>query len=226
MANHQTDLLSKSKDDFILKDVRERVSVYGTEDVSIHDLLALIIGKNNKEAIDVLAATHPRELLNMSLSDFKAISGIGPVLAERLEACMGLAKKLLKENFPEQYVIRSPEDARQYLIGRMKHLIQEEFVVMVLNTKNHVLATKTIFKGTLNASIIHPREIFNFAIKKNGASIILAHNHPSGEVLPSPEDIEVTERLNEAGDVLGIDVLDHIIIGGNRYLSMQEKGYM
>jgi DNA repair protein RadC len=209
-----------------LKTVRERISTYGAEEASIRDLLALTIGSTNNRAMDTLSGIHPRELLSMSAADFKTISGIGPALSERLEALMALAKKLTNENFPEECVIRSPDDASQYLMARMRYLSQEEFVAIALNTKNHVLAFKTIFKGSLNASISHPREIFKFAIHKNAASLIVAHNHPSGDPTPSQEDFNVTKRLREVGKIMGIDVLDHIIIGGDDFFSMQENGHI
>ena len=107
----------------------------------------------------------------------------------------------------------------------MSVLSQEHFVVLFLNTKNQVLHKKTIFIGSLNASIVHPREIFREAVKRSAASIICAHNHPSGVPTPSPEDIDVTTRLMEAGLIIGIDLIDHIIIGDHQFISMKEKGY-
>ena len=106
----------------------------------------------------------------------------------------------------------------------MKYLKQEKLKILILNTKNIVTYIRDVFIGTLNSSIVHPREIFCEAIKKNGASIIICHNHPSGDPTPSKEDINITLRLKECGKLLGIDLLDHIIIGENKYVSMKEKG--
>ena len=108
----------------------------------------------------------------------------------------------------------------------MRHLNQEHFVALFLNTKNQIIHQQTIFIGSLNASIVHPREVFREAVKRSAASIIVAHNHPSGDPTPSQEDIQVTKRLNESGKMIGIDLLDHIIIGDRKFISLKEKGYL
>ena len=108
----------------------------------------------------------------------------------------------------------------------MRFLSQEHFVTLYLNTKNQVLHKKTVFIGSLNASIVHPREVYKEALRRSAASIICIHNHPSGDPSPSREDIEVTKRLNESGRILGIDLLDHLIIGENKFVSLKEKGYL
>ena len=126
----------------------------------------------------------------------------------------------------DRYVIRSPEDAAAYLMTEMTALTQEHFVVLYLNVKNEVLHKKTVFIGSLNSSIVHPREVYKEAVKYSAASIICLHNHPSGRPDPSPEDIEVTKRLAEAGSVMGVELFDHVIIGDHRFISLKEKGYM
>ena len=108
----------------------------------------------------------------------------------------------------------------------MTSLNQEHFVTLFLNVKNQILHKQTIFIGSLNASIVHPREIFREAVKRSAASIICAHNHPSGNPAPSTEDIDVTKRLFEAGQLMGIELLDHVIIGDHQFISLKEKGYM
>jgi len=108
----------------------------------------------------------------------------------------------------------------------MTSLKQEHFVVLFLNIKNQVMHRQTIFVGSLNASIVHPREIFREAVRRSTASIVCAHNHPSGNPAPSPEDIEVTKRLVEAGSIIGIELLDHVIIGDHQFISLKEKGFM
>ncbi|MFZ3076424.1 MAG: DNA repair protein RadC, partial [Psychrobacter glacincola] len=120
-------------------------------------------------------------------------------------------------------VIRSPKDISILLMEEMRHLDREQFRTVLLNTKNQVLETEVVSVGSLNSSIVHPREVFKNPIKKSAAALILVHNHPSGDPTPSREDIEVTKRLTEAGKILGIDILDHIIIGDNRYSSLKEK---
>ncbi len=124
------------------------------------------------------------------------------------------------------YSIRSPEDGANYVMNDMRFLSQEHFVCLYLNTKNQVLHKQTIFIGSLNASIVHPREVFKEAFRRSAASIICVHNHPSGDPTPSREDIEVTKRLVECGRIIGIDVLDHLIIGEKKFISLKEKGYL
>lgn len=140
-----------------------------------------------------------------------------------------LVKESAKVYDLEGAVIRSPQDGRD-IINRvldMENLPNEHFVMMTLSTKNHVIGVHTIFIGSLNASIVHPREVFQRALLNNAASIIVAHNHPSGDPTPSKEDIEVTKRLGEAGKIMGIEVLDHLIIGDyGKYVSLKEKGYL
>ena len=130
-------------------------------------------------------------------------------------------------------VIRSPQDARDAFeeVFNVTSMASEEFLMLTLNTKNQIIGAHSIFKGTLNSSIVHPRDIFQQALLNNAASIIVCHPHPSGDTQPSPEDISVTKRLIECGKIIGIDVLDHIIIGGgdsNRYnyVSLKEKGHI
>ncbi|HLR64466.1 MAG TPA: DNA repair protein RadC, partial [Pseudogracilibacillus sp.] len=122
--------------------------------------------------------------------------------------------------------IKSPSDGADYVMEEMRHLNQEHLVAMFLNTKNQIIHRQTIFIGSLNSSIVHPREIFREAVKRSAAAVICAHNHPSGDPTPSKEDIQVTRRLVEAGKIVGIELLDHLIIGSHSYVSLKEKGYM
>lgn len=141
---------------------------------------------------------------------------------------VSLVKDSAKVYDLEDTTIRSPQDARDIAVKvlAMEDLPNEHFVMMALSTKNKVIGIHTIFVGSLNASIVHPREIYQRALLNNAASIICFHNHPSGDPVPSPEDIDVTERLKNAGDIIGIDLIDHLIIGDNgRFVSMKEKGY-
>jgi DNA repair protein RadC len=131
-----------------------------------------------------------------------------------------------QQRIEDRYTIRSPQDAATYLMADMTALLQEHFVVLFLNVKNQIIHKQTIFIGSLNASIVHPREIFREAVKRSAASLVCAHNHPSGNPAPSPEDIEVTKRIQEAGYIIGIELLDHVIIGDHQFISLKEKGYM
>src|SRR5690625_6845157 len=126
----------------------------------------------------------------------------------------------------DKYISRSPEDGANYVMEDMRTLKQEHFVVLFLPTKNQVIHRKTIFIGSLNSSIVHPREVFREAVRRSAASIICIHNHPSGDPTPSQEDIHVTRRLVESGKIVGIEVLDHLIIGNRKFVSLKEKGYL
>ncbi|WDV06153.1 RadC family protein [Lysinibacillus irui] len=164
-----------------------------------------------------------QELLDVTEVELLNIKGIGKVKAQQIIAALQLAR-MNPVTTEQRFKIRSPQDAYTYLQD-LQHLQQEHFVVLGLNTKNEIMFRKTIFVGSLNASICHPREIMKELIKRSCACAILSHNHPSGDTTPSPEDIQVTERLVGAGNIIGITIIDHVIIGSNKYLSMKEKGY-
>jgi DNA repair protein RadC len=165
-----------------------------------------------------------QELLDVTEEELLSIEGIGKVKALQIIAALKLAR-LNPSTAEERFAIRSPEDAYNYLKD-MQYLRREEFVCLGLNTKNEVLFRQTIFTGSLNASIVHPRETFLPLIKRCCASAIISHCHPSGNPDPSREDIEVTKRLVEVGKVVGIEILDHVIIGHEKYVSLKEKGYL
>src|SRR5699024_1835708 len=135
-------------------------------------------------------------------------------------------KRCNTEGRNNRFIIRSPKDAADYLMEEMRSLNQENFVALLLDTKNQVIHKMTIFIGSVNASIVHPRETFKEAIKRSAASIVVAHNHPSGNPKPSEEDIHVTRRLVETGKITGIEVLDHLIIGDRKFISLKEEGYI
>jgi DNA repair protein RadC len=165
-----------------------------------------------------------QELLDVTEEELLSIKGIGRVKAQQIIAALKLAR-LNPSTAEKRFAIRSPQDVFDYLKD-MQYLTREEFVCLGLNTKNEILFRQTVFTGSLNASIVHPRETFLPLIKRSCASAIVAHNHPSGQPDPSREDIEVTKRLAEVGKVVGIEVLDHIIIGHEKYVSLKEKGYL
>ncbi|KRG14012.1 DNA repair protein RadC [Virgibacillus soli] len=195
--------------------------------VELQDLLAVLIGSRaTPELCGKLASYGIRNLIEMSVQELKN-EGLTELKALQFQSTFLLAKKLQAIGKAEKrYTIRSPEDAASYLMDEMKDLTQEHFVALMLNTKNEVIAKKTLFVGSLNASVVHPREIYKEAVKHSAASIIVSHNHPSGQPSPSSEDIEATKRLVECGKIMGIECLDHIIIGDCRFVSLKEKGYM
>lgn len=165
-----------------------------------------------------------QELLDVTEEELLQINGIGKVKANQIIAALKLAR-MNPSPVENRFTIRSPEDAYNYL-NEMKYLTQEHFVVLGLNTKNEIIFKETVFIGSLNASIVHPRETYKHLIRRSCASAIVAHNHPSGQPDPSREDIEVTKRLCEVGRIVGIELLDHVIIGAQSYVSLKEKGYL
>ncbi|MEC0373566.1 RadC family protein [Paenibacillus chibensis] len=165
------------------------------------------------------------ELMDVSEQQLISIKGISMGKARQLTAMLKLAKTLTVPTY-EQTTIRNPKDAFALLEPDFRFLTKEHFTCLFLNTKNKVIFKEVISIGSLNTAIVHPREVFRAAIKRCSASLICAHNHPSGDPAPSLEDINLTERLVNAGEIIGIEVLDHVIIGGNQYYSLKERGHM
>ena len=163
-------------------------------------------------------------LVNASESEITQVDGIGPAQAVRIKAALEFGRRLLLVTPSDRLVVRSPSDVAQSLMAEMSHLEQEHFVVLFLDTRNKVLGKETLYIGSLNASHIHIGEVFRDAVRRNCAAIIVAHNHPSGDPSPSPEDVEVTRQLIEAGKLLDIELLDHLVIGQQRFVSLRERG--
>ena len=212
---------------------RERFLRQGPESLSNQELLAILLRTGTKKESVLTLANRIlvqfeklHALKHATIEEMMAINGVGEAKAIQILAAIELGKRLSKKEVDNKYTIRAPEDAAHYLMPEMTSLQQENFVALFLNVKNKIIHKQTIFVGSLNASIVHPREIFREAIRRSAASIIVAHNHPSGNPTPSPEDIEVTKRLIEAGQIVGIDMLDHIIIGDHQFISLKEKGYI
>lgn len=212
---------------------RERFIQSGPESLSNHELIALMLRTGTKEEsvlqLSNRLLTHfegLRLLRDASLEEITSIKGIGQAKAIQVLAAVEIGRRIANLAYDDRYVIRSPEDGAKLLMHDMRFLSQEHFVCLYLNTKNQVLHKQTIFIGSLNASIVHPREVYKEAFRRSAASIICAHNHPSGSPDPSREDIEVTKRLAEVGKIIGIELIDHLIIGENKYVSLKEKGYL
>ncbi|AGK55081.1 hypothetical protein B1NLA3E_16685 [Bacillus sp. 1NLA3E] len=212
---------------------RERFMNSGPESLSNHELIAIMLRTGTKSE-SVLQLSNRllnhfeglRLLKEASLEEITAIKGIGTAKAIQVLAAVEIGRRIANLVHEDRYVIRSPEDGAKLVMNDMRFLSQEHFVCLYLNTKNQVLHKQTIFIGSLNASIVHPREVYKEAFRRSAASIICLHNHPSGDPAPSREDIEVTKRLAECGKIIGIDLLDHLIIGENKYVSLKEKGYL
>ena len=203
------------KNDFNSK-VKECGAAYGMDIYSDRELLSLATGI----APDKFTGT-----LQEAFDNPKSISGIGKRKELAVFAVKELSKRWLKQK-GKPNIIHGPEDAAAYAMEHLALEKKEHFCVMLLNTKNHVIGWHVISIGSLTASVVHPREVFAPAVLHHAATVILVHNHPSGEPAPSREDIAVTQRLSKSGTVMDIPVLDHIIIGGSRFVSMKEKGFV
>ncbi len=231
-------MLDKALPTLMLRDVhledrpRERLMRQGAESLSNQELIAILLRTGTKEESVLVLANRVltvferlHYLKHATIEEMVAIKGIGEVKAIQLLAAIELGRRLAQKQDDEKFTIRSPQDAAAYLMPDMTSLNQEHFVVLFLNIKNQIIHRQTIFIGSLNASIVHPREIFREAVKRSAASIICAHNHPSGVPTPSAEDIDVTKRIEEAGYIMGIELIDHVIIGDHQFISLKEKGY-
>ncbi|WP_182200567.1 RadC family protein [Paraliobacillus salinarum] len=212
---------------------RERLAKLGAQQVSNQELLSILLGTGTKtESVQQLAQRVLMHfeginlLRDSTLEELTAIKGIGTVKAVIVLAAIELGNRINQLKPQERYCIRSPEDGANFVMEEMRMLKQEHFVVIFLNTKNQVIHRQTVFIGSLNASIVHPREVFREAVKRAAASIICCHNHPSGDPSPSQEDIQVTKRLAECGKMIGIELLDHLVIGDHKFISLKEKGYV
>jgi DNA repair protein RadC len=164
-------------------------------------------------------------LAQAPISDLTRCKGIGPAKAVELRAAFELGRRLLVTAPEARPQVKSPADAANLLIGEMAMLEQEHLRTILLDTKNHVLKIHTVYIGSLNTAVVRVGELFREAIRMNCAAVIVAHNHPSGDPTPSPEDVQVTRQIVQAGKLLDIDVLDHLVIGnGSRWVSMKERG--
>ena len=211
---------------------RERLLSEGPEALSSAELLGILfgIGSREKTAVELASEVISENgnlfgLYGVTVHDLLRTHGIGEAKACIILAAVEFGKRLGRVRNPGRPVISSPADVDGLLRGRIANRDRENFVVLLLNTKNEVIEMPTISVGTLSASLVHPREVFKPAIKASAASVILAHNHPSGKVEPSREDREVTQRMSGAAQIIGIEVLDHVILGDG-YFSMKEHGML
>lgn len=222
---------------FVMRDIpveerpRERMLEVGANGLSNAELLAILLrtGVKNISAVQlaqkVLLATNGLPgLAACPIGDLTSIHGLGQAKAVQLKAGIELGRRLTKTSREALYTIKSPEDAASYLMEDLRYLEKEQFVCLFLNTKNQVSGQEVLSIGSLNASIVHPREVFRAAIRSGCASVLCAHNHPSGDPTPSPEDISITKRLVEVGDLVGIPVIDHLVIGDRSFVSLKQRG--
>ncbi|MEW6636226.1 MAG: DNA repair protein RadC [Actinomycetota bacterium] len=211
---------------------RERMLSEGPEALSDAELLGILFGHGTREKTAVELATEIISengnlygLHGVTVHDLVGIHGVGEAKACIVLAAVEFGKRLGRVRNPGRPVISSPADVDGLLRGRIANSDRENFVVVLLNTKNEVLEAPLISVGTLSSSLVHPREVFKPAIRASAASVILAHNHPSGRTEPSREDREVTKSLVDASRIIGIEVLDHVILG-REYFSMKEHGML
>jgi len=211
---------------------REKLLEHGCESLSNRELLAIIlrVGTRRQSALSladqVLAHFGSlRELREARCEELQAIEGIGLAKAAQILAALELGRRV-QASVRMPTVVRTPQDASDLVMEHLRYLDREVMRLLLLDSKHQVIATPVVSVGTLNASMVHPREIFKECIRRSAAAVIAVHNHPSGDPSPSSEDIQVTKRLFQAGEILGIDLLDHIIIGDNRFVSMKEAGFL
>lgn len=213
---------------------REKLLRFGSGFLSNGELLAILIGTGTK---DRSALSLANSILSMEkegishLTDCTAeelclIEGIGIAKSCKVIAAIELGKRIAGRKGEKKYVAGSPGEVADLYMEEMRHLKKEYFKVLLLNTKNEILSAENTSIGNLNSSIVHPREVFRSAVKKGAAAVIVMHNHPSGNPMPSQNDLDITRRLKEAGDLIGIPLLDHLIIGDGIFISLKEKMLM
>ncbi|MFO7969817.1 MAG: DNA repair protein RadC [Candidatus Izemoplasmatales bacterium] len=219
---------------YLIKDMpkverpRERLLAYGAESLSNYELLAIIlrIGRKNESVIDlskrvINELNSLAELREKTISELKNIKGIGNTKAITILASLELGKRVLL-NKEDKLQISSPKAVYDLLNYDLKDLKQEVLIALYLDLKTNLIAKREIFRGGLAQSLVHPREVFKFAVKYSAFQVILVHNHPSGDPYPSRQDLDLTKTMKKAGKLLQISILDHIIIGNNSYLSINE----
>lgn len=192
-------------------------------------LLAVVLGEAVPVRSRAILAQHPVAdgLWRLSADDLIAHEGVGPAAAARVLACLEISRRAACWTRPERRTVNTPEDVVAICSQQLRGMDREHFWALVLNTKNQLIKTVEVSIGSLNASIVHPRELFKEAVRASAASIVVVHNHPSGDPTPSGADIQLTRRLVKAGDVLGIEVLDHVVIGdGGEHASLRDLGLM
>ena len=210
---------------------RERLMQVGAQAVSTAELLAIImrVGVKGESVLHLSERLLARfqdlpGLARASIPELMEVKGIGEAKAVEIKAALEIGRRLMASAPQEKAKVTSPADAANLLMSEMMFLEQEHLRLILLDTRNQVLKTPTIYIGSLNTSVVRIGELFRAAIKENAAAFIVVHNHPSGDPSPSPEDINVTRQIVQAGELLDIDLLDHVIIGHQRFVSLKERG--
>ncbi len=212
---------------------RERLVQSGPQSLSDAELLAIVLG-SGAAAMTALDLANRllselgglRGLVGQDPFELQKVRGIGLAKAAQIKAAVELGRRLATLNGEQRPAVCSPTEAAALVMEEMRYLDREHFRALLLNTKNRLISIENISVGTLNSSSVHPRELFKTAIKKSAAALILVHNHPSGDPTPSKQDIKLTKKLVQVGDLVGIAVVDHVIIGDNRYVSLKAQGLL
>jgi DNA repair protein RadC len=224
---------TETRDPFTIRELPEaerpvnRIQRFGPAALSTYELIAILLGTNDQLATAGALMGEFGGIAGLAKANFAELtnhSGIGTATAARLKAAFELGRRLMIHRDEDRYQVRSPADAANLIMHDMGLLDQEHLVTVILDTKNRVLDIPTIYVGSVNTSLIRVGEVFRQAIRINAPSLIVAHNHPSGDPTPSPEDVAVTHQMVEAGKLMDIDVLDHLIIGRNKFVSLKERG--
>jgi len=212
---------------------RERLQRFGPEALSAQELLALVIGRGTpgKSVVNIAQELlvkfgNIKAISEATIEELSKIKGIGLAKAAQIKASFELGKRQELEIELDDLDIKKPQDVVKAIRARIQDKAKEHFKLILLNTRNKIIGISTVSIGTLNTSLVHPREVFKDAIMHNAASVVLAHNHPSGDIEPSENDLTITKRLVEAGKILGIEVLDHIIVTKAGFFSFKEKGLL
>ena len=229
---------NKIKKSFTIHDLpvserpRERLQKFGAEALSAQEILAVILGRGiSGESVMVTAQRllsqfgSLKGIADASLEELSRVRGIGLAKAAQIRAAFELASRLEGyQDSGKRETAKTPEDVVALVRGRLKGKKKEYFLALLLDTRNQLIRVAEISVGSLDSSIVHPREVFKEAVAASAASVIFAHNHPSGDPEASEDDLNLTKRLAEAGEIMGIDVLDHVIIGEEKYLSLKREG--
>lgn len=211
---------------------RERLIKHGAENLSSAELLAIILRTGTKKsnvlnlASALLKECNLKQLSQVSLPELMSLQGVKKAKACTLLACFEIAKRVASFSDAPKPKIKTSSDVYALVSPRLCNLKKECFIALYLDTKNQLLREDTVSIGSLSANIVHPREVFKSAILESAAAVILAHNHPSGDATPSGDDIELTKRLLNAGEIIGIKVLDHVVVGDGQFISLKERGLM
>ncbi len=212
---------------------QEKLWQRGAAALSVRELLALVLhtGTASASALDLAdqllaQAGSLAGLMEAAPEELAAVPGVGPAKAARLKAALELSRRLQAAQRGERPTVRGPADVAALLMPEMRLLDREEFRAVLLDVRHRVMAVVTVAVGHLSGALVHPREVFKECIRRSCAAVVLVHNHPSGDPTPSQQDLALTTRLVQAGQLLGIEVLDHVILGDNRHTSLKEQGLL